>query len=387
VNTGHAFVLGVGVVVLPFFGGYSLGGGGWTEPSNPSLLAEAPTLETGPPSPGQSPQTGILGERSADAPLDHTFSIVAVDQETGEVGVAVTTRNACVGNRVPWVRAGVGAVATQAATRPEYGQELLDSMEKGLTPEAALRDAVSRDEGAGRRQVGVVAISGSTAQHTGTGASSWAGERNGPGFATQGNILTGPEVLNEVARVMEETASSGRALADRLIAALEAGHAAGGDKRKGRRQSAAVIIADPRAGRTTRPDGQSVFLNVCEHPEPVTELRRQFEAVSQTLGYRAFEVFSGSDVWQLKVILHALGFFRPEEATLARGPDSERFTSEVAEAVDRFREARGLSTPSNGSPSGLVDQTTVFHLWEALEEGGKAVETRKLLRDATAIRN
>ena len=246
--------------------------------------------------------------------IDHTFSIVALDPETGEMGVAVTTRNACVGNRVPWVRAGVGAVATQASTRPEYGTEILALLEEGYTPLAALDAAVAADPGAERRQVGVVGASGATAQHTGSGPGAWAGERAGRNFAAQGNVLVGPQVLDEVARVMEETAGSGRALADRMIQALEAGHAVGGDRRKGRRQSAGVIVADPRPGRSTRPDGQSVFLHICEHPEPVAELRRQFESVSQTLGYRELQQFRGSDVWQLKLILHALGFYRPDES-------------------------------------------------------------------------
>ena len=225
------------------------------------------------------------------------------------------------------------------------------------------------------------------AQHTGSGPGEWAGERTGLNFAAQGNVLAGPGVLEEVARVMEETDGSGRSLADRLVAALEAGHAAGGDKRKGRRQSAAVIVADPRPGQATRPDGQSVFLNVCEHPEPVTELRRQFQAVSQTLGYRTLEEFVGSDVWQLRVVLHALGFFGDAREELPRSEGWNVFTPELALAVDRFREARGLSTTEDGSPSGLVDGSTVKELWVALEEGGLAVEIRRDLRGATHIRN
>jgi uncharacterized Ntn-hydrolase superfamily protein len=319
--------------------------------------------------------------------LDHTFSIVAMDPESGEVGVAVTTRNACVGNRVPWVRAGVGAVATQAYTRPEYGEEILDLMAEGMTPEDALREAVSGDQMAARRQVGVVGAGGATAQHTGDGTSAWAGSRSGTAFATQGNLLAGPEVLEEVVRVMEETRVSGHSLAHRLIAGLEAGHAAGGDARKGRRQSAAVLIADPREGHATRPDGQTVFLSVCEHPDPVAEVRRQYESVSQTLGYRDLQIFAGSDVWQLKVILHSLGFFRPDQETLVQAPDANEFTSEAAHAVDLFRESRGLSIPEDGSPSGLVDGDTVVELWQALREVGKETETRRALRAATAIRN
>lgn len=319
--------------------------------------------------------------------IDHTFSIVALDPETGEVGVAVTTRNACVGNRVPWVRAGVGAVATQASTRPEYGQEILDLLESGHSPREALEASLSADPGADRRQLGVVGASGNTAQHTGSGPGEWAGERTGRNFAAQGNVLAGPEVLDEVARVMETTSGSGRSLADRLVLALEAGQAAGGDKRKGRRQSAAVIIADSRPGYATRPDGQSVFLHICEHPEPVEELRRQYESVSQTLGYRTLQQYSGSDVWQLKIILHDLGFFRPGEESLVREEGSDDFTTELALAVDLFRSEQGLSTPEDGSPSGLVDSATVDELWKALDGAGSAGRMRKTLREATRIRN
>ena len=110
----------------------------------------------------------------------HTFSIAAVDAVTGESGVAVTTRVACVGNGVPWVRAGVGAVATQASTRTEYGKELLDMLEQGLSPREALDRATAADESLERRQIGVVSLDGRSAQHTGTGPSDWKGHRSGP---------------------------------------------------------------------------------------------------------------------------------------------------------------------------------------------------------------
>lgn len=135
----------------------------------------------------------------ADELVFHTFSIAAVDPATGESGVAVTTRVACVGNGVPWVRVGVGAVATQASTRTEYGQELLDMLEEGMTPREALDLATAGDEGRERRQIGVVALDGSSAQHTGSGTGDWAGHRAGLNYATQGNVLVGPEVLAAVA--------------------------------------------------------------------------------------------------------------------------------------------------------------------------------------------
>jgi uncharacterized Ntn-hydrolase superfamily protein len=246
----------------------------------------------------------------------HTFSIAAVDTQTGESGVAVTTRVACVGNGVPWVRAGVGAVATQASTRVEYGYELLDLIESGLTAAEALARTTGADSMAHRRQVGVVSLAGGSAQHTGNGTSAWAGHRAGPSYVTQGNLLVGPEVLEAVARAFEASEGTPRHLGDRLIEALAAGQAAGGDARKGRSQSAAVIVADPRPGISRRPDGITVNINVCENPKPVAELRRIYDTVSQTLGFRRLEQQTGSDVWQLKVALHALGYVQAESDSL-----------------------------------------------------------------------
>jgi len=320
-------------------------------------------------------------------PLFHTFSIAAVDPQTGESGVAVTTRVPCVGNGVPWVRAGVGAVATQAFTRTEYGPELLEMMAGGMGAEDALRQALSDDEGAARRQVGVIGLAGGGAQHTGEETNPWAGHRSGPNYVTQGNLLVGPEVLAAVAESFESTAASGRHLADRLIEALAAGQESGGDARKGRLQSAAVVVADPREGRSRRPDGITAFINVCEHPTPVAELRRIYDTVSQTLGYRTLEQYQGADVWQLKVALHALGYFRADDEEIDReAADAFLYTADTVQAVDGFRRDEGLSTPEVGSPPGLVDGQMVERLWRRLETAGKAPAVRAALHDLVAVR-
>ena len=316
----------------------------------------------------------------------HTFSIAAVDPATGESGVAVTTRVACVGNGVPWVRAGVGAVATQASTRTEYGAELLDMLERGMSPGEALQTALASDSGADRRQVGVVSRDGRSAQHTGSGTSAWSGHRSGPNYAVQGNLLVGPEVIAAVAESFERTAGSPRHLADRLIEALAAGQATGGDARKGRTQSAAVVVADPREGRSRRADGLTVNINVCEHPTPVAELRRIYDTVSATLGFRDLQQFSGPDVWQLKVILHALGYYRPAQEQLEEGDDARLYTDEAIAAVDAFRGDHSLSTSRSGSPRGLVDAATVALLWQELEDRGLADRVRRELLELTAIR-
>ncbi len=319
-------------------------------------------------------------------PHFHTFSIAAVDPATGESGVAVTTRVPCVGNGVPWVRAGVGAVATQAWTRVEYGNELLDMLAEGITAEVALAERLAADDRAHDRQVGVIGLSGGSARHTGDSTFVWAGDRSGPNYVTQGNLLVGPEVLAAVAASLESTEGTPRHLGDRLIEALAAGQNAGGDARKGRMQSAAVIVADPRPGRSRRPDGVTLNINVCENSHPVEELRRIYDSISQTLGFRTLQQFSGRDVWQLKLMLHGLGFFRSDEGELERGDDAFFYTQEVVDAVDAFRESDGLTTSSLGSPPGLVDSETVEKLWAALERAGLAAQLRERFKELTAVR-
>lgn len=322
-----------------------------------------------------------------DSLVFHTFSIAAIDPRTGEVGVAVTTRVPCVGNGVPWVRKGVGAVATQANTRTEYGNELLDALAKGEAPDAALRRLLAADSGASGRQVGVIDIQGRSAQHTGTGPQDWKGHRAGKNYVTQGNVLVGPQVLEAVAKSFESTEGQPRHLADRLIDAIAAGHALGGDQRHGLRQSAAVIVADPRPGRSRRTDGVTANINVCENPEPVAELRRIYDNISQTLGYRTLQQFSGGDVWQLKVMLQALGMYKANEGPLdPRARDANTYTADAVAAVDAFRASEKLGGPSVGSPSGLVDAETVAHLWAALERAGKAQAVRQQLLDVTQVR-
>ncbi|MGV3710471.1 MAG: DUF1028 domain-containing protein [Gemmatimonas sp.] len=317
----------------------------------------------------------------------HTFSIAAIDPRTGETGVAVTTRVACVGNGVPWVRKGVGAVATQASTRTEYGNELLDALAKGETPEAALKRLLALDTGAQSRQIGVIASNGLSAQHTGTSPGAWAGHRAGKNYVTQGNILVGPEVVEAVAKSFEASEGQPQHLADRLINAINAGFILGGDKRHGLRTSAAVVVADPRPGMSRRTDGQTVNINVCENADPVGELRRIYDAVSQTLGYRTIQQYSGGDIYQLKVMLNALGFYKKGDSVSSRGADANLFTPETMTAVDAFRTSEKMGTPQvGGSPSGLVDPETVERLWAALERAGKATQVRQALLDITMVR-
>jgi uncharacterized Ntn-hydrolase superfamily protein len=323
-------------------------------------------------------------------PLEfHTFSIIAVDPLTKETGVAVTTRNPCVGNAVPWVRVGVGAVATQGGTRVEYGPELLDLLAKGVAPTDALDQLTSADKDRDRRQVGVIDIHGRSAQWTGAGQKGaesrgdWTAEAAGKTFAVQGNSLVSPDVVKAVADNFQASEGSPRHLADRLIEALNAGQLLGGDGRHGETQSAAVLVADPRPGMSRRPDGQTVNINVCEHPEPVRELRRIYDTASETLGFRTLEQSIGRDVLQLKIMLHALGVYRPAEKEIdARAANANVYTQDAVDAVDKFRAAQGWQT----TVPGYVDARTIERMWRLLHDGGRADTVRRRLLELQRVR-
>lgn len=199
-----------------------------------------------------------------------TFSIVAADLETGEVGVAVQSKYFSVGSVVPWAKAGVGAVATQAAGVAVYGRHALAELERGATPEQALERVLAADAGRATRQLGIVTADGRAAAFTGSSCNDWAGHRTGPGFAVQGNILVGEGVVDAMARAYEETVGP---LVERLVTSLEAAQEAGGDRRG--QQSAAVVV-ERAGGRAESREGidRICDLRVEDHPEPIAELRR-----------------------------------------------------------------------------------------------------------------
>jgi uncharacterized Ntn-hydrolase superfamily protein len=320
----------------------------------------------------------------------HTFSIVAIDPRTGESGVAVTTRRPCVGNAVPWVRPGVGAVATQGGTRLEYGNDLLDLLEQGVVPQEAMDRVVTADEGRERRQVGVIDMQGRTAQWTGSGQygsedqGDWVSERVGRNYAVQGNSLVSVEVVDRVAETFEASDGANRHLADRLVEALYAGQIVGGDGRHGETQSAAVLVADPRPGMSRRPDGVTADINVCEHPTPVLEVRRIYDTISETVGFRELRQFVGRDVIQLKVMLHALGYFAADDAELDLDlPDVDVYGLDAMAAVDRFRAEQGWQT----NMPGYVDGRAVARMWVLLDGAGRGDEVRaRLLEIARVMR-
>lgn len=206
-----------------------------------------------------------------------TFSIVAVDPANGDLGVAVASKFPCVGAVVPWAKAGVGAVATQSLANTSFGPDGLSLMGQGMNAAQALDALVEADEGRDDRQVGVVDARGGTATFTGSGCVDWAGGTTGEHFAAQGNILTGPDVVQAI--VDTYVASDGD-LCDRLLAALLAGDRAGGDRRG--RQSAALLVVREGGGYEGRND-RYIDLRVDDHPEAPDELARLFTVWDDTM--------------------------------------------------------------------------------------------------------
>lgn len=332
-----------------------------------------------------------------------TFSLCAIDPVTGQSGAAVTTRVPFVGRAVPWVRAGVGAVCTQASTVVEYGPRGLDLLAKGIEPQAVLAQLLADDAARESRQIGVIDMSGRASAHTGKQNGNWAGSRQGRNYTVQANIMVGPEVIDAVAMSFESTDSVGMSLAERMILAMEAGQAKGGDQRWGNLQSAAIKIADPddpgRGG-----DYISLAIEIGEHPEPIAEMKRIYYTTGRRLGYRSFSNVEGPDVVELKRMLHALGYWRPPLAVFPGPPpltsgrkmrelqksdpgeykklvaqfqgasadylrEYGQYDAEAIAAVDKFRADHGLNY--QGNPAGLVDARLVGALNAAYLERKK----------------
>ncbi len=217
----------------------------------------------------------LAGERGTPPPIA-TFSIVAYDEQTGELGVAVASRVVGVGAIVPFAKAGVGAVATQAWANVGYGPAILQRLERGDSTAEAVAAVVAADPNAAERQVGVVDTRGNVTAFTGGGCFPWASCRAGRHFTVQGNILAGPGVLIAMREAFEATPG---VLAERLLAALEAGERAGGDRRG--KQAAALLVVREGWGYG---GGSDRFrdVRVDDHDDPVAELRRVYEIHRKT---------------------------------------------------------------------------------------------------------
>jgi uncharacterized Ntn-hydrolase superfamily protein len=224
------------------------------------------TSNTSPPNPTLPPvRSGAV----------NTFSIVAYDPDTGELGVAVESKFFSVGSVVPWAKAKVGAIATQSYANVAYGAGGLDLLASGKTAKETLNQLTEADKGRDRRQVGIVDARGNVASFTGTNCNGWAGHHEGTNFCVQGNLLTGEEVVKAMVSAFEKArdAKEGE-LADWLMAALQAGQDAGGDKRG--QQSAALLVVRDKGGFGGAND-RYIELRVEDHAEPIKELARLLE--------------------------------------------------------------------------------------------------------------
>lgn len=195
--------------------------------------------------------------------LLHTFSVAARCPRSGQLGVAISTALPAVGGYCSFIEPGVGAVATQSWTNPYLAVDALAALKAGATAQEALEAVLAGDEERDLRQLGLADAAGATAVWTGGACTAWAGHLQGAGYSVQGNMLVGAETVEAMARAME--ARQQEALADRLVAALQAGQDAGGDKRG--KQSAAVKLYGAEAYPL-------LDLRVDDHAQPVAELAR-----------------------------------------------------------------------------------------------------------------
>ena len=217
-------------------------------------------------------------------PFAHTYSIVAVDPETGEIGAAVQSHWYSVGSIVIWGEAGVGAVATQSFVNVSYGPRALELLKQGYTPEEAVEILTKYDDGRAFRQLGIVNAEGMSASYTGESCIADAGHIAKKNYAIQANMM----LKNTVWGAMEKAFTKTRGpLAERLVAALEAAEAEGGDIRG--KQSAAILVVNGKSTGKIWED-RPIDLRIEDHPEPIKEIRRLLKM------YRAYEHMNDGDV-------------------------------------------------------------------------------------------
>jgi uncharacterized Ntn-hydrolase superfamily protein len=296
-------------------------------------------------------------------PVIATFSIVAHDPGNGDLGVAVQSKFLAVGSVVSWARADAGAIATQAMANISYGPEGLDLLASGLSADAALQRLLANDPDREQRQIGLVDQQGRAAAHTGSACFDWAGHEIGDGFACQGNILAGSEVVHAMAGRFCDTSGE---LAERLVAALDAGQAAGGDRRG--RQSAALYVARAGGSYGGRLD-RYIDLRVDDHPDPIIELGRILELHRFYLTRPSADELQPIDTSlasEIQAILRDLGYYNgpstgafdraTHAALMAYGGvenleerlvDDARIDAKVL-AFLRARQAEARSTSRNG---------------------------------------
>jgi uncharacterized Ntn-hydrolase superfamily protein len=256
-----------------------------------------------------------------------TFSIVARDPETDAVGVAVQSKFVGVGAVVPFASADAGAIATQSFANVAYGPDGLDLLRDGLSAEEVVEQLTDADEEAPQRQVGVVGQDGSVAAFTGEECFDHASDRQGEHYTVQGNILENRETIDAMADTFEATDGG---LPEKLIAALHAGNAAGGDQRG--EQSAALYVAKPEGGYDGGND-RWIDVRVDDHDEPIDELERVFRIYDITLLEREepddYKTLSGETAESVQETLASMGFYDGESAG--------EFGEDAREALEEFR--------------------------------------------------
>jgi len=261
--------------------------------------------------------TGVpaLAQRPAFPRNVSTFSIVACDPATGQMGVAVASRYFSVGSVVPWARAGVGAIATQADVNVGYGPKAIDLLQQGLSAQQVSDRLLAEDNFPDKegRQFAITDSNCKVVTHTGPNAPKWAGGKTGKTWAAQGNILVGPQVPEAMAKAFESAQGE---LAERMYAALAAGDAAGGDKRG--RQSAAMLIV---CGKQNMACGRNynnprwLYVNVDDNPNPFTELRRLLDkALANNYADLAYKFFEQHKLAEAKATAESAVRYAPNDA-------------------------------------------------------------------------
>ena len=261
----------------------------------------------------------------AEAGIVATFSIVARDPVTEELGVAVQSRAFRAAAIVSYAKAGVGAIATQASANQSYGPRGLALLEQGLSPAEVVERLTSTDEGRDRRQLAVIDAQGRVRAYTGSLTSEWAGHIEGENYSVQGNILASEEVVRAMAGAFE---TAGGELAERLMAALDAGQAAGGDARG--KQAGGILVVKPigESGRTT---DRWVDVRVDDHPTPFVEIRRLMNmALARNKSVLAAELAAGG---RFEEAIEA------QRKAMAMTPESDRYVYGLARLHARAGDA------------------------------------------------
>jgi uncharacterized Ntn-hydrolase superfamily protein len=240
-----------------------------------------------------------------------TFSIVARDPATGQMGIAVASRYFSVGSVVPWAEAELGAVATQADVNVGYGPKALALLRQGLTAQQVADKLLAEDTFPGKdgRQFAIVDGRGNVVTYTAPHAPNWAGGQKGAAWAAQGNILVGPQVPEAMGKAFESTKGE---LAEKLFAALKAGDAAGGDKRG--HQSASMLIVCKQCGRNTNND-RYVYINVDDSADPFAELRHLLDtALAYNYGDSAYKLLEAKKIREARQAAESAVKYSPDNS-------------------------------------------------------------------------